>query len=30
MEARRPAERLHNVLESLGLEELNERFFTTP
>ncbi|HBO82126.1 MAG TPA: SAM-dependent methyltransferase, partial [Cupriavidus sp.] len=27
---RRPAERLHNVLESLGLEELNERFFTAP
>jgi hypothetical protein len=27
---RRPAERLQNVLESLGLEELNERFFATP
>jgi len=27
---RRPAERLQQVLESVGLEELNERFFTTP
>lgn len=27
---RRPAERLQNVLETLGLEEMNERFFTTP
>ena len=27
---RRPAERLQNVLETLGLEEMNERFFTAP
>ncbi|MFJ4288803.1 class I SAM-dependent methyltransferase [Cupriavidus sp. NPDC089707] len=27
---RRPAERLQNVLETLGLEEMNERFFTDP
>jgi len=25
---RRPAERLQQVLESVGLEELHERFFT--
>jgi len=27
---RRPAERLQNVLETLGLEEMAERFFATP
>jgi hypothetical protein len=27
---RRPAERLDNVLDTLGLEEMRERFFTTP
>ncbi|WP_035876931.1 SAM-dependent methyltransferase [Cupriavidus sp. amp6] len=27
---RRPAERLQNVLETLGLEEMNERFFAAP
>jgi hypothetical protein len=27
---RRPAERLDNVLETLGLAEMRERFFTTP
>ncbi|SDD27974.1 Methyltransferase domain-containing protein [Cupriavidus sp. YR651] len=27
---RRPTERLQNVLETLGLEEMQERFFTTP
>jgi hypothetical protein len=27
---RKPAERLQQVLESVGLEELGERFFTTP
>ncbi|MBP0622109.1 class I SAM-dependent methyltransferase [Cupriavidus consociatus] len=27
---RRSAERLQNVLETLGLEEMNERFFTVP
>ncbi|WP_454763379.1 class I SAM-dependent methyltransferase [Cupriavidus campinensis] len=27
---RRPAERLQNVLETLGLEEMGERFFATP
>ncbi|CAG9179341.1 class I SAM-dependent methyltransferase [Cupriavidus pinatubonensis] len=27
---RRPAERLENVLGTLGLEEMRERFFTTP
>ncbi len=27
---RRPAERLHAILQTLGLEELNQRFFTEP
>jgi hypothetical protein len=27
---KRPAERLHEVLHTLGLEEMNERFFTEP
>ena len=27
---RRPADRLHELLQMLGLEELSTRFFTTP
>ncbi len=27
---RRPSERLREVLQSLGLEEMNARFFTSP
>jgi len=26
---KRPTERLHDVLQSLGLEEMGERFFST-